>query len=178
MMYFGQLALVILFTTISACSSESPVSGSFFPEPNVADISEKDVLISMGSLKGPYSVLGPVEYILRQNPSYFQNSHDLSDLAMTHLKHEALAKYGERVDAIMNTQFHHSVESGYDGQMEVIHIEGTAIEFKTPKKKILKPKSKAKPKIIARKPVPTKPNVAPKIESEPDINITPEELLK
>jgi hypothetical protein len=129
---------------------------------------DKEILINDGRYDRPYEILGQVEYTL-EKPSSSNNQIQLRTEGIDLLKKEALTKYGDKVDAIIDTKIQESKEEGYDNPLSITHVDGIAISFK-PEEKVVaghKTKHRAKSsKKILRK---TKPQ---------EIKITPSEILK
>jgi hypothetical protein len=145
----------------------------FAPDSEVAELTPqaKEILINNGRYDKPFETLGSVEYSLKTSASTPVNQQELRNQAVAFLKQTALAKYSEKVDAIVDVKVVESTEENYTGKLSIIDVSGIAVAFipeATPATK-QKIKSKAKPsKNLAHK---------PKIKSE-EIEITPSEILK
>jgi hypothetical protein len=102
-------------------------------------------LVTDGDLNKPYEILGSVEYKLTGQSLYStQTSLDGSPAsevakeAKEMLRRVAYTKYGDRVDAIINTKVVGGYEGGfagafagvYGGKTGVVQAEGIAVSFK------------------------------------------------
>lgn len=162
-----QLLLVVLMA--AGCY---PNRGSIFSN---TPASTKEILINNERYDKPFVVLGPVEYTLKKNTTLFVDQIDLREQAIDSLKQTALARYGQRVDAIVDVQVVENSLEGVEDKLNVTHVKGTAIAFLPAYKAYKKPKSRPKPiKNIVRK---TRPPLVRK-ESPSDVTITPSEILK
>jgi len=99
----------------------------------------------------------------------FVDQIELRNQAIALLKQEALARYGDKVDAIIDTQVQESTIEGYDNPLSVTHVQGIAIAFDPEKKTIARRSIKRK----AKSPKSTLRETQPQ-----EIEITPSEILK
>ena len=162
-------AFLVLFGAllVVSCSNNAFAPASIFTDQANPT---KEILINDGRFDRPYIMLGQVEYTLKGYTSIFVNQIDLRNQAIDFFKKEALAKYGDNVDAIIDTKVQESTEQGYDGTLSVTHLQGVAISFKPDKKTISKQKHRTK-----RKAKNTFQKTNPQ---EQEIEITPSEILK
>jgi hypothetical protein len=160
--FFGILLIV-------GCSYNPFSSSSIFPGQTTAPYSSKEIPVTVGRYDEPYITLGPIEYTLKKYTSFFVDQVDLRNQAIGFLKQEALARYGDKVDAIIDLEVHESTEDGYDGALNVTHTQGIAIAFKPEIKSISKRKTKHKTK--------SSKNTSRKYKQE-EVEITPSEILK
>ncbi len=163
---------ILLLSLVLATAGCYPNRTSIFSgTPKVS----KEVLINNERYKKPYAILGPVEYTLRKNTSLFVDQLDLREEAIEFLKQEALARYGQSVDAIVDIQVIENSLQNVKDKLNVTHVKGTAIAFWPEHKAYTRPRVRPKPaKTIVRK---TRPQPIRK-ESPPDVTITPSEILK
>jgi hypothetical protein len=160
--FFGILLVV-------GCTYNPFSSSSIFPAQTTAPYSSKEIPVTVGRYDEPYITLGPIEFTLKKYTSFFLNQIDLRNQAIDFLKQEALARYGNKVDAIIDLVIQESTEEGYDGSLSVTHIQGIAIAFKPEIKAIAKHKTRHKSK--------SSKNTSRKHKQE-EIEITPSEILK
>ena len=133
----------------------------------------KEIQVNDGRFDKPYEILGPVEYTLRKNTSIFVSQIELRNQAVEYLKQEALARYGERVDAIIDFVVKESAAENNDERLSSTHVQGLAIAFLPEMKHTSRHKPKYKPKVTSK----IKPSKGDSNKAE-DIEITPSELLK
>lgn len=162
LIFFGILLVV-------ACNSNPFAPSSIFTDQTAAPYLSKEIPVTVGQYKQAYVTLGSVDYALKKYTSFFVNQVDLRNQAIGFLKQEALARYGDKVDAIIDLEVHESTEDGYDGALNVTNTQGIAIAFKPEIKSISKRKTKQKAK-------PSK-NTSRKHKQE-EVEITPSEILK
>ena len=184
---------IIFFFTISLLSGcaennySSRHTGTTPPPP------AEEILINNEQFNKPYKILGPVQYTLRSRPSLFSNQLDLREQAIDLLKQQTYAKYGDEVDAIIDTRVEEITDVDAQGKLSVTHIEGVAISFlpgnatvdKPPAKGMVKRKFKSAKKILVFKKTKPARKVADRTVEKPvkkakeeDIQISPSEMLK
>ncbi len=186
--FFGALA--------AGCADTNnfPLISSNHPLP------AEEILISNEEFDKPHRILGPVQYTLRSRPSLFTSQLEFREQAIDLLKQQTYAKYGDSVDAIIDTKVEESTIEDADGKLNIVNIQGVAISFIQPAskqeksstksqtkrkqksaKKILIVKKTKPVKKVTDKPVPRQhgksvvKNTEPKSE---EITITPSEILK
>lgn len=168
-----RLFLILHVLVTAACYPTPPSIFSSSPKAS------KEVLINNERYNKPFAILGPVEYTLRKNTSLFVSQLDLREEAIESLKVEALARYGQSVDAIVDVQVIENNLLDNKDKVNVTHVKGTAIAFwpQTTKPYVRpKPRAKAPRSYPLRKP---KPSIAtPRSEPPKNIVITPSEVLK
>lgn len=172
--------LVVLLTT--GCDDEfhtPPVLSSDGPKLT------KEILINNGRYEKPYETLGPIKYTLKKHSSSDTSQIELRNQAIAILKLKALAKYGDKVDAIIYIDIVESTEEELIGKLNVVQIQGIAIAFIPEIKTIPKHKPKNKAKTTTTSPTTTnkiKPAKSEKGEARKtqpkELEITPSELLK
>lgn len=144
----------------------------------------EEILISNEQFNKPYRILGPVEYTLKTRPSIFSSRLGVREQAIDLLKQQTYAKYGDDVDAIIDTRVEENTVNDYNGQLNITHIEGLAISFlpettkqgKSAGKSGGRSKKSAKKILVIKK---TKPSKRASGKSDTgEIEITPEEILK
>jgi hypothetical protein len=175
---FGLVAVL----QIVGCSNDPNAPFSIFPSQQTTTSPAKEIYVSEDDISNPYVVLGSVKYTLRSDFPIFSNQADLRNRAIENLKQEAVTRYGNDVDAIINLVFQESPEQDSYFSPNIIYIRGTAIAYKPGTKTYSKPKRKHKVKVskntsskaksspkTLRKPVPER-------QDEPEI--TPSEMLK
>lgn len=153
----------------------------------------EEILINNQQFNKPYRILGPVAYTLKSRSSLFSSQLDFREQAIDLLKQQTYAKYGDEVDAIIDTRVEESTTEDRDGKLNVTHIEGVAITFladkseqskATPKSAIKRKHKSARKILVIKKIKPVKkmperiadrPVKKPKVE---DIEISPTEILK
>jgi hypothetical protein len=171
----------VLFATllVVSCSNNPFMQSSIFNDQKNPPNSTKEILINDGRYDRPYVILGQIEYTLKRYIPVFDNKIELRAQALDLLKKEALSKYGDKVDAIIDTNIQESTEEGYDAPLSVTHVQGVAVSFisetKTPVKQRIKQKTKP-PRNSSHNPKPSK-NTLSKPKSQ-EIEITPSEILK
>ena len=168
--------IVLLFLAVAitiGCSSNLFTPSSL---PNNASYPGKEILINNERYDKPYETLGAIEYTLKKNTSIFVNQIELRNLAIANLKQAAKAKYGDKVDAIVDFKVVENTQENYDEKLSITHVQGTAIAFLPEIKPIAKQKAKYKAKPPNSKSKPHKGGVD-KNQTE-EIEITPSELLK
>lgn len=177
------IRLLLLMLVIATAGCHPSRTSIFSSTPKAS----KEVLINNERYKRPYAVLGPVEYTLKKNTSFFTSQLDLREEAIESLKIEALARYGQTVDAIVDVQVMENSWQNNGDKLNVTHVKGIAIAFwPVTDKPYLRPKPRPKaPKYYpVRKPRPAPPPpppvVAPRKSPPPQnkIIITPSEILK
>ena len=155
----------------------SVFSGPSTPYPT------KEIFATEGSVSNPYLILGPVEYTLSNSFSFFSGPEEIRARAVEYLKQEALARYGNKVDAIIEIEFQDGTEQGFF-KPNVTYAKGLAIAFKEAGRPRAKPKKKHKVKPTTKNSV-SKPK--PSIKTTPrktapekpeEREITPSEILK
>jgi hypothetical protein len=160
------LAAVMLI--VSACSN-NPFIHSFGNQHYPG----KEIQVNNGRFDKPYQILGPVEYTLKKNTSIFVSQIELRNQAIDYLKQDAVARYGERVDAIIDFQVKERATENSDERLNFTHVQGLAIAFLPEIKPISRHKPKYKPKVSSK-------IKQPKGDSgkTEEVEITPAELLK
>lgn len=142
----------------------------------------KEILISYGRYDKPYEILGAIEYTLKNN-STPDDQNKFWDQAIEFLKLEALKKYGNKVDAIVDVEIVESTEDINGENVNIILAKGVAIAFNSGIKPTVKHKVRYR---VRHKPKSTKPTSSkikpakktPSKTQTEDIEITPSELLK
>ncbi|WP_411727903.1 hypothetical protein, partial [Methyloglobulus sp.] len=124
-----------------------------------------------GRVNKPYIALGPIEYTLKWYDYFFVGQVELRNQAVDYLKQEALARYGDQVDAIIDVEVEESLEKGSN----VTHVREIAISFKHETKHKAEPSKKGRHKAKSAKNTlrKTKPRSKPQ-----EREITPSEILK
>ena len=174
-----RIFMICLMPLLCISCSNDPFTLS--SELNDLPSQAKEILINNGRYDKPYETLGPVEYTLTTNIPTSVSQIELRNQAVVFLKQEALTKYGEKVDAIINVKVVESTEENYTEKLNIIAVSGIAIAFIPEPKPVNKQKIKSKAKSLKASPNKTKSlkNSASKIQTEDeDIEITPSELLK
>ncbi len=175
---------------ITSCSNDSFSPPSIFTDQSAASYPVKNIFATEGDISSPYITLGNVEYTLQSNFAFFSDQSSLHNQAIEKLKQEAVARYGDRVDAIINLEFQDSGEqSGYFSPT-LTYVRGLAIAYKETggARPYSKTKRKHKGKSTKSSPAKTKsprntpaPSRSTPAKSSPDMEepeITPSELLK
>lgn len=160
---------LLLILSLAGCYSNQI---SWFSSANSPG---KEILINNEQYYKPRIVLGPVEYTLQKNTSFFEDQIEMRNQAIDLLKQSAFARYGQQVDAIEEVKVteNKTVDSSNQTQ-NVTHVKGVAVAFLPEAKPYEKPKARPKPvKNPGRK---TKPTLHK--EKAEDITITPSEILK
>jgi hypothetical protein len=140
----------------------------------------KEILINNGRFEKPCTLLGQIEYTLKSSRSSTVDQSELRSKAIGALKKEALAKYGDKVDAIIDTKVQENLDE-VDSSLTVTNVQGIAISFETTDIKIQKPKSSPKPrhKKHGLRKVTSKKHYLPRRKKASVVkNITPTEMLK
>jgi hypothetical protein len=175
-----RIILLLLVVMLSNGCSDSFLT----PAPMLSAQSHptKEILISYGRYDKPYETLGPIQYSLKTT-SIPDDHIELWDQAIDFLKQEALAQYGNKVDAIVDVEIEERTNKNGGEDSNIIYVQGTAIAFTPGKKPTIKHKvkykvrNKAKPsKPAANKIKPTK-KVPGKTQVD-EIEFSPSELLK
>jgi hypothetical protein len=173
--------LLVFFSALLIIScSENPFTNSSIvtadPSANTRkEILAKEILVSDSRFDKAYTILGSIETTQKNYITPSIDPIQLRNQAITSLKLEAYARYGDKVDGIIDTQVQESTLKDYDGPIKVTRIHGVAIAFNPKIKPIAKRKATAS-KIPARKAKSSRNNLR---ESQPeDIEITPSEILK
>jgi hypothetical protein len=160
-----RMLFVLLGISLAVGCSNNPFTPALMPTNQTISASPaKEILINDGHLDKPYVTLGQLEYTLKRYTSAFINRTELRKQAIDFLKIEAFIKYGDKVDAIIDTQVQESTEEREDGTLSVTHVQGTAVSFKPDKKVFAKHPTRRKEKSSKTKPE--------------EIIITPSEILK
>jgi hypothetical protein len=140
-------ALLLALAGCSAQRSAAPTASVGDASTSAAQlkIPTREILVTDGDLNKPYEILGSVEYKLTGQSLYStQTSLDGSPAsevakeAKEMLRRVAYTKYGDRVDAIINTKVVGGYEGGfagafagvYGGKTGVVQAEGIAVSFK------------------------------------------------
>lgn len=175
---------------ITGCSNDSFSPSSIFTDQSATSYPAKNIFATEGDIASPYTPLGNVEYTLQSNFPIFSDQSALRSQAIEKLKQEAVTRYGDKVDAIINLEFQESAEQNGYFSPTLTYVRGLAIAYKETggTRPYSKTKRKHKAKSIKSSPVKTKPprnapipsrntstKSAPEME-EPEI--TPSELLK
>lgn len=169
--------LVVLH--IVACSNDPNTRFSVFSNQPAPTFPVKDIYVTEDGINNPYVILGSVEYTLKSNFPSFSNQTDLQNQAIENLKHEAVARYGAGIDAIINVVFQEIPEQESYFPQNAIYVRGTAVAYKGDTKSYSKPKRKHKVKTSKSKSKSTTNAIrksAPDEQEEPEI--TPSEMLK
>jgi hypothetical protein len=182
MKYAGIKMLFVIFSILLAVSCRNnpsketaSVATRQTPLPNPP--SPKEILINDDRYDKPYTILGPIEYTLKRNTSTFVNQIELRNQAIDFLKQNALARYGNKVDAIMKVNVQEIIQKSYVNPLSITHIQGIAISFKpeySPKHKTKHKAKSSKNKFSKAKWI---KGTSRKTKSD-KIKITPSELLK
>jgi hypothetical protein len=143
------------------------------------------ILISNAQYNKPYKVLGPVEYTLKTRPSVFSSLLRDREQATDLLKQQTYARYGDEVDAIIDTRVQESSVQDNNGKLNIVHIEGLAISFleetythgKPSSKKSGRYKTKSAKRIMVFKKN-KQVNGSKDKPATDEVEITPEEILK
>ncbi|NOU21632.1 MAG: hypothetical protein HOO93_07530 [Methyloglobulus sp.] len=162
-----KMLFVLLGVSLAVSCSNNPYTPASMPTDQTISASPaKEILINDGRLDKPYVTLGQLEYTLKRYTSAFINRAGLRKQAIDFLKIEAFIKYGDKVDAIVDTQVQESTEEREDGALSVTHVQGTAVSFKPDKKVLTKHPTRRKVKLSKTTTIPR------------EILITPSEILK
>jgi len=86
----------------------------------------REILVTDGDLNKPYNILGEVECTLTGKSMYSLGSPGRSKEIKDMLRKVAFTKYGEQVDAIINTKTIESIEGGYWGMLAGVYGAKTA----------------------------------------------------
>lgn len=97
----------------------------------------KEILVTEGDLNKKYTILGPIDYTPKEGSSVYADQFEANKQAKELLKKAAFTKYGEKVDAIINTHidasmkggFWGAVGAGYGAKTMARSIEGVAVSF-------------------------------------------------
>lgn len=186
MKYSTTRIILIFFVALvaSSCNSDPFSSFSIFTEQATLPYSPKEILIIEGRDNNkPYITLGPIDYTLKWYTTFFVDQAELRNQAIDSLKQEALAKYGDQVDAIIDVEMEENTEGNYYAPLSITHARGIAIAFNPGRKPLTKPKSKHKAapsKKGTHKAKPAKNTLRKtKTRSKPqEREITPSEILK
>jgi len=175
LLFFFFIALQVV-----SCSNNPFTYPSVFTDESTSPYPSREIFVLEGDLDKPYTTLGPIDYTLRNDFSFFSGQEGLHSEAVTYLKQAALARYGNKVDAIINLEFQDSTEEGFFSP-SITYVRGIAVAIKSESESFNKPKRKYKAKSHKKYPSKTKStnNVIHKPKSkaaEPEI--TPEEMLK
>jgi hypothetical protein len=145
----------------------------------------EEILISNEQFNKPYKILGPVEYTLKTRPTIFSSQIGIREQAIDLLKQQTYARFGDDVDAIIDTRVVENTINDSNGRLSITHIEGLAISFLGETTRLGKPAAKksgrgknksAKKILIVNKGKATKKSTGKSGAEE--IEITPEEILK
>ena len=98
----------------------------------------REILVTDGDLNKPYDILGEVECTLTGKSLSSMVSHGSSKEIKDMLRKVAFTKYGERVDAIINTKTIDGIDGGGWGAMGLhfgaktgtVSAHGIAVHFK------------------------------------------------
>lgn len=98
----------------------------------------REILVTDGDLNKPYDILGELECTLTGKSVYSLGSHGSSKEIKDMLRKVAFTKYGERVDAIINTKTVESIDGGFWGMVGgsygaktgTVSAHGIAVHFK------------------------------------------------
>lgn len=130
--YLSGLALIGISSAflLLGCTSNPPNQVDNLKTPT------KEILIFEGDASHAYVVLGTVEYTL-EGTSIYDNHTDTSKAAREGLKKAAFTKYGEKVDAIINTKSSIGRSGGWGGAFIAaygakngdVNIEGVAVSY-------------------------------------------------
>lgn len=167
--YFVFLAILL---NTGCSNNDFFVSSPFSTNPSYPT---KEILINNGRYDKPYETLAPIEYTLKKQTSFFVDQLELRNQAIDYLKQAALARYGNKVDAIVDVKVEENTEDNFDGKLSITHVQGVAIAFIPEAKTINKNKAKSSKNIPSR--IKSTKNGSNKSQTE-DIEITPSELLK
>jgi hypothetical protein len=96
----------------------------------------KEILVTAGDINKKYTILGKIDYTMKGN-SVYSDQIEANKQAEESLKKVAYSKYGDKVDAIINTKsqatmkggFWGAVGAGYGARNMVSSIEGLAVSF-------------------------------------------------
>ncbi len=167
---------------MASCSNDPSTPFSFYPDQSTPAYPTKNIHVTEGGINSPYTALGPVEYTLTSNFPAFSDPPTLRYQAIENLKQAAVARFGPRVDAIINVQLQENLEqSGYFSPA-TIYARGIAIAYKDGTKPYSK--SKRKHKVKSSKSSAGKAKSSDKSPRKPapdeqdDPQITPSEMLK
>jgi hypothetical protein len=185
MHYTSARILLVFFGAVLIIScSENPFTNNSIvttdPSSNTRkEILAKEILVSDSRFDKLYTILGPIEIIQKNYMAPSVDQIQLRNQAITLLKQEAYAKYGDKVDGIIDTQVQESTLKDYDGPIKVTRIHGVAVAFNTEiksiAKRIVKHKA-ASSKIPSRKAKSSRNSL--RESQQEDIEITPAEILK
>ncbi len=180
MNYVAARILIVFFgaVVIASCSENPFTSPLMLTDEATLPDSPKEILVSDSRFDKPYTILGPVETTQKKKSSIFVGQIELRNKAVALLKQAALVKYGDKVDAIIDTQVVESTVKNDDIPLSVTYVRGIAIAFipeaRTSAKNKTKSKVKTSKSAIRSTPFKGGANKNPAQE----IQITPSELLK
>lgn len=159
--------MFIVFLTslmLFGCASNSSNSVKPGPAPVTSDTSlrtpTKEILVTDGDINKKYTILGQVEHKLTEGSSVYSDQIEKNKQAKEFLKKEAFTKYGDKVDAIINTKVQESltggfwgaVGAGYGARNVVFNAEGIAVSFDNEQTgTVAEPKESAAPKVSTSK---------------------------
>lgn len=177
------MLFVISGTLLAVNCTNKPIKpASVVTEQTTSPHPAQEILINDDRFDKPYILLGQIEYTLKRYTPILVNQRVLRGEAIKYLKKEALVKYGDKVDAIIDTKVQERTEKGHNVPLSITHVQGIAISFKPeePEEKTFArhgTKRKAKSlKNTFRQSKPSKSTLSrPKSH---EIIITPSEILK
>ncbi len=116
------------------------------PTPVVSDADAslrtptKEILVTDGDINKKYTILGQVDYTPKEGSSVYSDQIEAKKHAKELLKKVAFTKYGDKVDAIINTKtldslkggFWGAVGAGYGARSVATSVEGIAVSFDEP----------------------------------------------
>ncbi|NOS89540.1 MAG: hypothetical protein HOP34_13550 [Methylococcaceae bacterium] len=96
----------------------------------------KEILVTAGDINKKYTILGKVDYTMKGH-SIYSDQIEANKQAEETLKKVAFTKYGDKVDAIINTQvmasmkggFWGAVGAGYGARSMASSVQGIAVSF-------------------------------------------------
>jgi hypothetical protein len=80
------------------------------PEPT------KEILVTEGDINKKYMILGEIKYKSDKGSSVYSNQIEARKHAKENLKKAAFAKYGNKLDAIINTHVEAGMQGGFWGR--------------------------------------------------------------
>lgn len=122
----------IAFLTISGCAAQNATQGTDLASLKTPT---KQVLVTDGDLNKPYDILGEVDCTLDGKSVYAQTDKKEINVALNKV---AFSKYGNKVDAIINTTtvtgtnggFFGALAGGYGAPTGSVSAHGVAVHFK------------------------------------------------
>jgi hypothetical protein len=135
------LPILLISLTIISCNGSKNAKPETTTPVADSDASlrepTKEIMVTEGDVSKKYTILGEVDYKSDKGSSVYSNQIEARKQAKEGLKKVAFSKYGNKVDAIINTKVEAGMQGGfwgavgaaYGARSVAVQAEGLAVSY-------------------------------------------------